>query len=99
MEDLIWNNYYRIVQLIQRPAAGWTTEGSKFESLDDQGFSLLHVVQTGSGVHPTSYTMDTGCSFPGIKRPGPEADHSPPASVEVKKIWISKSTPPYAFMA
>jgi hypothetical protein len=23
-------------------------------------FSLLHIVQTGSGVHPTSYTMGTG---------------------------------------
>jgi hypothetical protein len=28
-----------------------------------------------------------------------EADHSPPASAEVKKIWIYTSTPPYAFMA
>jgi hypothetical protein len=26
---------------------------------------LLHVVQTGSGVHPTSYPMGTGGSFPG----------------------------------
>jgi hypothetical protein len=28
------------------------------------GFSLLHVVQTGSGVHPTSYPMGTTGSFP-----------------------------------
>jgi hypothetical protein len=28
-----------------------------------------------------------------------EADHSPPASAEVKKMWIYTSTPPYAFMA
>jgi hypothetical protein len=27
-------------------------------------FSLLHVIQTGSGTHPTSYPMDTGGSFP-----------------------------------
>jgi hypothetical protein len=26
-------------------------------------------VQTGSGVHPISYTMGTGGSFPGVKRP------------------------------
>jgi hypothetical protein len=25
---------------------------------------------------------------PGVKRPGREADHSPPTSAEVKKIWI-----------
>jgi hypothetical protein len=29
-----------------------------------QKFSLLHVVQTGFGVHPTSYPMGTGGSFP-----------------------------------
>jgi hypothetical protein len=43
------------------------------------------VVQTGSEAHPASYPMVTGGSFPGVKRPGREADHSPPASVEVKK--------------
>jgi hypothetical protein len=37
--------------------------------------------------------------FPGVKRPGREAEHSPPASAEVKKMWIYASTPPYAFMA
>jgi hypothetical protein len=55
--------------------------------------------QTGSGVHPTSYPMSTGGSFPGVKRPWREADHSPPTSVEVKKMWIYTSTTPYVFMA
>jgi hypothetical protein len=50
-------------------------------------------------VHPTSYKMGTGGYFPGVKRQGREADHSPPASSEVKKTWIYTSTPPYAFMA
>jgi hypothetical protein len=62
-------------------------------------FSLLHIVQTGSGVHPTSYKMGTGGSFPGVKRQGREADHSPPTSAEVKKMWIYTSTPLYVFMA
>jgi hypothetical protein len=74
-------------------ATGWTAEGSEFESRYGQEFSLLHIVQTGSGVHPTSYRMDTGGSFPGRK-----ADHSP-TSAEVKKTWVYTSTPPYAFMA
>jgi hypothetical protein len=56
-------------------------------------------VQIGSGVHPTSYAMGTDSSFPGVNRPGCEADHSPPASAEVNKMWIYTSTPPYAFMA
>jgi hypothetical protein len=34
-----------------------------------------------------------------VKRQGPEGDHSPPASAEVKKMWIYTSTPPYALMA
>jgi hypothetical protein len=41
-----------------------------FESQWGQEFSLLHVVQTGSGVHPTSYPMGTGGSFPGDKAAG-----------------------------
>jgi hypothetical protein len=35
-----------------------------------QEFSLLHVFQIGSGVHPTSYTIDTGSSFLGGKAAG-----------------------------
>jgi hypothetical protein len=37
--------------------------------------------------------------FPEVRRPGREADHSPPYSAEVKKTWIYTSTPPYVFMA
>jgi hypothetical protein len=50
-------------------------------------FSLLHIVQTGSGAHSASYPMGNGGSFPGVKWQGREADHSPPTSAEVKKIW------------
>jgi hypothetical protein len=48
--------------------------------LDSRGFGVrvpvgarfppLHVVQTGSGAHPSSYPMGTGCSFPGGKAAG-----------------------------
>jgi hypothetical protein len=72
-------------------------QGSEFESRWGQEFS--HVVQTGSGVHPTSYPMGTGGFFLGVKRPGSDADHSPPTSAEVKKTWIYTSTNPYVFMA
>jgi hypothetical protein len=58
--------------------------------LDDRGvrvrvpigsrIQLLHIVETGSGIHPTSYPMVTG----GIA-PGCEADHSPLTSAVVKK--------------
>jgi hypothetical protein len=51
------------------------------------------IVQTGSGVHPTSYTMGTVVLLPGVKLPGGEVDHSLPTSAEVKKMWIYTSTP------
>jgi hypothetical protein len=48
--------------------------------LDDRGvgvrvpvgseYSLLHIVQTGSGAHPASYPMGTGGSFPDGKAAG-----------------------------
>jgi hypothetical protein len=60
--------------------------------------NLLHV-QTDSGAHPVSYPMSTGDFFLGVKRQGREADHSPPTSAEVNKMWIYTSTPPYVFMA
>jgi hypothetical protein len=37
--------------------------------------------------------------FPGIKRPGLEADHSPPCSSGLKNARIYTSTPTYVFMA
>jgi hypothetical protein len=43
--------------------------------------------------------MGTRDSFPGIKRPRREADHSPPSSAEDKNAWSYTSTPQYVFMA
>jgi hypothetical protein len=36
----------------------------------DGNFSLHHCVQNGSGTHPTSCPMGTGCSFSGGKATG-----------------------------
>jgi hypothetical protein len=40
-----------------------------------------------------------GALSPGVKRPGREADQSPPTNAEVNKMWIYTSTPPCVFMA
>jgi hypothetical protein len=51
---------------------------------EEKFFSSNLWVQTGSGAHPASCTMGTGGPFPGSKRrPGRDADHSPPSSAEV----------------
>jgi hypothetical protein len=49
--------------------------------------------------HPASYPMGTRGSFPGVKRSGREADHSPPSSAEVKERVELFLHPHYAFIA
>jgi hypothetical protein len=58
------------------------------------------------GQYYSTYALQYGEStqppmqwVPGALSPGREADHSPVANTEVKKMWIYTSTPPYAFMA
>jgi hypothetical protein len=54
--------------------------------LHDLVFLIIFVKnQNGSGAHPASYPMGIRGSFPGVKRPGREADHSPTSSAEVKE--------------
>jgi hypothetical protein len=77
---------------------GRTTEGSEFESRYGKEFSLFQVIEIGSGVHQTSYPVRIGGFSPGVKWPWREAEHSPSAIAEVKKMWIYTSTPPYAFI-
>jgi hypothetical protein len=76
--------------------------------LDDQGVRIRVLV--GSGIltsphhsfqlwgPPTSYPMGTGGSFPEIKHPGHETDHSHQTIADVKNTWMFTSTIPYLFM-
>jgi hypothetical protein len=50
-------------------------------------------VQTASGPHPATCRMDTGAISPGLKRLGPEADHSPSSSAPIMNTWSYTSTP------
>jgi hypothetical protein len=78
------------------------------DELDDRGVGVR--VPVGSRIFSKSSRLALrstqppvqwvpGALSPGVKRPGREADHSPPTSAEVKKTWIYTSTPPYAFTA
>jgi hypothetical protein len=72
-----------IAESVYRLVTGWTANGLEFEP--DMGkICLYHVVQIGSGANPASYKMAIGNSFPEIKRPGSEAQHSPPPSADAK---------------
>jgi hypothetical protein len=78
-----------------RLGAGWS--GFRFP-VGAGNFSLHHRIQTGTEAHRASYPMSTRGSL-GVKRPGREADHSPPSSAEVDNACSCTSTPLYAFMA
>jgi hypothetical protein len=69
--------------------------------------SLSDSVHTGFRARLASCTVGTGGCFPGIKRLGREADHSPPSYAEIKNAgkytiplltilvrdaWLSKGT-------
>jgi hypothetical protein len=56
-----------------------------------ENFSLHHRVQNGSGAHPASYSMGTRVLSLGVKRPGREADDSPPSNV-YKKPHLHSTT-------
>jgi hypothetical protein len=48
---------------------------------------------------PASYRVVPRDVLRGVKRPGREADHSQPSSIEVNNAWSYTSTSPYVFMA
>jgi len=66
-----------------------------FDSQQEQeSFSHLHRIHTGSGADPTHNPMGTW-----VQRPKREGNHSPPPIAEVKNTWSYTSTPSYVFMA
>jgi hypothetical protein len=70
-----------------------------FESRQEQDFSLLHNVKTGSGARPASYPMGTGDSSPRVKRLGRDTDHTSHIKFRGRE-WLSCiSATSYVFMA
>jgi hypothetical protein len=78
-----------VVQSVYRLTTGWTTDGSGFLSQKGEESSLLLAVQTGAWVHLALLSNVPGALFPAVKRPGNEADNSPPTNAEVKKTSMS----------
>jgi hypothetical protein len=56
----------RVAQSVQCLTTDWTT-GVRSPAEAKQFSSCLYV-QTDSGAHPSSYTLDTGGQFSGVKR-------------------------------
>jgi hypothetical protein len=58
-----------------------------------------HHIQTGFGAHPASCPVGNEVFFPGIMRPGRDADRSHPSSAEVKDMWSYITISQYVFVA
>jgi len=50
-------------------------------------------VTSWTGAHPACYPLGTGALSRGVRRPGRDADHSPPSSAKIKNAWNCTSTP------
>jgi hypothetical protein len=76
-------------------ALGYGLDDRGFESREGLGIFLLTTASrpvlgpTGSPTQRVSEALPLW-----VKRPGREADHSPPSSVEVKNAWNYTTTPP-----
>jgi hypothetical protein len=57
-------------------------------------FSLLQNIQSGSGAHPASCSVGTGCFLQVAKRTGREVSHSSPSGAEFKNEWSCTSLLP-----
>jgi hypothetical protein len=68
--------------------------GSRIRFPVEAGSFSLHCVQNGSGPTQPPGQWVPGFFSLGVKRPGRDANHSPPPSAEVKNSWSYTSTPP-----
>jgi hypothetical protein len=88
-----------IAQSVLRWAMGWTIGVLGFYSRRGLGI-FLFTTASRTALGPTQPPIQwvPGVLSVGVKRPGREADHSPPSSAEVKNAWRYTSTPQYVFM-
>jgi hypothetical protein len=67
---------------------GYGLDGRGSSPSRNNGLFLLHSIQASSGAHKASCPMVTGGSYPGVKGPGYDVNHSTLSSGEVKYCGI-----------
>jgi hypothetical protein len=77
------------VQAVERLATGRMVEESELESRWGQHFSLIHVVETGCGATQPPIQWVPNCHSSVTKRPGREADNSPPNTPAWHSTYLS----------
>jgi hypothetical protein len=85
----------RTAQSVERLATGWTIRVQGFDSRRALGIFLFSTTfRPALGRAQSHIQWVSGALSQRVKRPGREADHSPPTSAEVKKVWRYTSTSP-----
>jgi hypothetical protein len=78
---------------------GWMIGVLGFDSRRGLGIFLFTTAsRTALGLAQPPIQWVTEALSLGVKRPGREADHSPPSSAEVKNTWSYTSLLQYVFM-
>jgi hypothetical protein len=95
LRSIKWHNGHgKLRSVLQRLATGWTIGVLGFDSC--QGlriFLFTTVFRPTLGFTQPPIQWVSGVLSLGVKRPWPEADHSPISSAEFKKEWSYTSTP------
>jgi hypothetical protein len=74
-----------MAQAVQRWATGWTIGVLWFDSRRELGIFFTTASRTALGPTQSPIQWVPGTLPLGVKRPGREADHSPPSSAEVRE--------------
>jgi hypothetical protein len=93
-----WQNQLKYYKVINRRDSSADDRG--FEWRQGLGIFLFTMTVSRPALGPTQPPIQGTRSLSlGVKRPGREADHSPPFSALFRNAWSYTSTPQYAFMA
>jgi hypothetical protein len=93
-----WTQFYLSCFLMSYKRYQGSLVGVRFTA-EVRDCSLLCSVLTAVGCIQPGMQWKPGPLSPVVKRPGHEADHSPPSSNEVKNVWSYISVVQYSFMA
>jgi hypothetical protein len=71
----------------------------EFEALYGKEPSIIDVAEIDSWSPITLHSINAEDSFPGLRRPRRESDHSHPTSAKFRVTWPCTSAPKYVFKA
>jgi hypothetical protein len=96
---LVWRPENRDSSVCIALGYGLDVRGPRVRFTADGNFLFTTASTTALGPTQPPIQWVPGALSVKVKRPGREADHSPPSSAEVTNAWSYTSTPEYVFIA